>query len=68
MYFAVAGMVRRFDYLDVGLAIVLILIGLKMIAEGFLDIPFDHGRHHRRRRPVSLAKERRRSLDSAAKA
>jgi tellurite resistance protein TerC len=39
LYFAVAGMVRRFDYLDIGLALVLILIGLKMIADGFTEIP-----------------------------
>jgi tellurite resistance protein TerC len=39
LYFALAGMVRRFQYLDLGLSIVLILIGLKMIAEGFIEIP-----------------------------
>lgn len=39
LYFAVAGMIRRFDHLDLGLALVLVLIGLKMIAEGFIEIP-----------------------------
>jgi tellurite resistance protein TerC len=39
LYFAVAGMLRRFEHLDLGLAIVLILIGLKMITEGFVEIP-----------------------------
>jgi tellurite resistance protein TerC len=39
LYFALAGMVRRFQYLDLGLSIVLILIGLKMIAEAFVEIP-----------------------------
>jgi tellurite resistance protein TerC len=39
LYFALAGMVRRFAYLDLGLSIVLILIGLKMIAEAFVEIP-----------------------------
>jgi tellurite resistance protein TerC len=39
LYFAVAGMIRRFDHLDIGLSIVLILIGLKMVAEGFIEIP-----------------------------
>jgi len=71
LYFAVAGMVRRFDYLDVGLSLVLILIGLKMIAEGFIEIPIwlmlssvvglIGGAVL-----LSLAKERRRSRESVA--
>ena len=73
LYFAVAGMVRRFDYLDVGLALVLILIGLKMIADDFTEIPIwltlatvvaiVGGAI-----PLSLVKERRRGRESAAKA
>jgi tellurite resistance protein TerC len=39
MYFAMAGMLKRFAYLHYGLAIVLILVGLKMIGSHFLDIP-----------------------------
>jgi len=39
MYFAMAGMLKRFVYLHYGLAIVLILVGLKMIGSHFLDIP-----------------------------
>jgi tellurite resistance protein TerC len=39
LYFAVAGLMRRFQYLHYGLAIILILIGLKMIADQFVEIP-----------------------------
>ena len=39
MYFAMAGMLKRFAYLHYGLAVVLILVGLKMIGSHFLDIP-----------------------------
>jgi tellurite resistance protein TerC len=39
MYFAMAGMLKRFAYLHYGLAIVLIVVGLKMIGSHFLDIP-----------------------------
>jgi TerC family integral membrane protein len=73
LYFAVAKMVRRFDYLDVGLALVLILIGFKMIADGFIEIPIwltlatvvgiIGGAVL-----LSLAKERRRSRESTAQA
>ncbi|HZD51774.1 MAG TPA: TerC/Alx family metal homeostasis membrane protein, partial [Woeseiaceae bacterium] len=73
LYFALAGMVRRFAYLDLGLSIVLILIGLKMIAEAFIEIPIwvtlavtvavIGGAIL-----ASLAKDRRRSRESVAKA
>src|SRR5260370_33004776 len=39
MYFAMAGMLKRFVYLPYGLAIVLMLVGLKMIGSHFPDIP-----------------------------
>jgi tellurite resistance protein TerC len=39
LYFAVAGLMRRFWLLRYGLAIVLILIGAKMIADEFVEIP-----------------------------
>ena len=39
LYFAVAGLMRRFSLLHYGLAIVLILIGAKMIANEFVEIP-----------------------------
>ena len=39
LYFAVAGLMRRFELLHYGLATVLILIGVKMIADEFLEIP-----------------------------
>jgi tellurite resistance protein TerC len=39
MYFLLAGMMNSFTYLSYGLSIVLMFIGLKMLAEGFLHIP-----------------------------
>src|SRR5450755_4633462 len=39
MYFALAGMMDRFHYLHYGLSVVLILIGAKMLAEHYFDIP-----------------------------
>lgn len=38
-YFAVADMVERLRYLRYGLALLLLLIGVKMIASGFVEIP-----------------------------
>jgi tellurite resistance protein TerC len=39
LHFAVARLMRKFIYLHYGLSIVLILIGAKMIVEGFVHIP-----------------------------
>lgn len=39
LYFLLAGVVDRFHYLKVGLSIVLIFIGLKMLGESFVHIP-----------------------------
>jgi tellurite resistance protein TerC len=39
MYFAVSGLVRSFRFLHAGLAIVLILVGAKMIASRYLQMP-----------------------------
>jgi tellurite resistance protein TerC len=39
LYFAVAGLMRKFRFFHIGLAIVLILIGAKMIAEAYYPIP-----------------------------
>jgi tellurite resistance protein TerC len=39
LYFAVAGLMRRFELLHYGLALVLILIGAKMVADHFVEIP-----------------------------
>ncbi len=39
LYFALAGMMNMFYYLRHGLAVVLTFIGLKMIAERFVDVP-----------------------------
>ncbi len=39
MYFAVSGLMKRFRFLHYGLALVLVLVGLKMIAVNRLHIP-----------------------------
>jgi tellurite resistance protein TerC len=39
MYFALAGMLDLFHYLHYGLAAVLILVGLKMLASHYIDLP-----------------------------
>lgn len=39
MYFALAGMMNRFQYLHYGLAVVLILIGLKMAGSHYVTVP-----------------------------
>ncbi len=39
LYFLLAGIVDKFHYLKVGLSIVLIFIGLKMLGESFVHIP-----------------------------
>jgi tellurite resistance protein TerC len=39
MYFVLADMIERFRYLNVGLSIVLIFIGLKLLVKHWVDIP-----------------------------
>ncbi len=39
MYFAVSGLMKVFRFLHYGLAVVLILVGLKMLAADYLNIP-----------------------------
>ena len=39
MYFLLAGVVDKFVYLKLGLSLVLIFIGLKMLLEHFIHIP-----------------------------
>ena len=39
LYFVVAGMMRRFKYLQVGLAVVLGFVGVKMLISRFYEIP-----------------------------
>ena len=39
LYFALAGIIQRFQYLSVGLAVVLIFVGLKMMLIDFYKIP-----------------------------
>jgi tellurite resistance protein TerC len=38
-YFAVAGLVEHLRYLRYGLSLLLLLVGAKMIASGFIEIP-----------------------------
>ena len=39
MYFAVSGLMRKFRFLHAGLAVVLVLVGLKMIAADYFAVP-----------------------------
>ena len=39
MYFLLAGIVHRFDYLKYGLAVILVFVGLKMLVDKFLHVP-----------------------------
>jgi tellurite resistance protein TerC len=39
MYFAISGLMNRFRFLHAGLALVLVLVGLKMIASNYLRVP-----------------------------
>ncbi len=39
MYFAIASLIGRFEYLKVGLALVLVFIGVKMAISGWVHIP-----------------------------
>lgn len=39
MYFAISGLMRKFRFLHAGLAVVLILVGLKMIAADYFAVP-----------------------------
>lgn len=39
MYFAVSGLMRSFRFLHAGLALVLVLVGVKMIAANYLAVP-----------------------------
>ena len=39
MYFAVAGLMKLFRFLHYGLAVILILVGAKMLAADYFEIP-----------------------------
>jgi tellurite resistance protein TerC len=39
LYFMLSGMMGRFHYLDIGLAVILVFIGAKMLASGFFKVP-----------------------------
>jgi len=39
MYFALAGMLDLFHYLHYGLAVILMFVGAKMLASGYVEIP-----------------------------
>ncbi len=44
LYFLLAGVVEKFHYLKVGLAIVLMFVGVKMLAEGYIHDRFGVGK------------------------
>jgi len=39
LYFLLAGVIGKFHYLKIGLAVVLVFVGLKMLVSGFWEIP-----------------------------
>lgn len=39
LYFALAGMIEKFHFLHYGLSIILVFIGVKMLASGYIEIP-----------------------------
>ena len=39
LYFAVSGVMQLFRYLNIGLAVILVFVGLKMLASHYIDIP-----------------------------
>lgn len=39
MYFAVAGLMKLFRFLHYGLAVILVLVGVKMLAEDYVSVP-----------------------------
>ena len=39
LYFAIAGLIKLFAYLNVGLAVILSFIGLKMLVSGYIHLP-----------------------------
>ncbi|MDA1339847.1 MAG: TerC family protein, partial [Verrucomicrobia bacterium] len=39
LYFAIAGLIKLFAYLNVGLAVILSFIGLKMLLSGYIHLP-----------------------------
>ncbi len=39
LYFALAGVIEKFHFLHYGLSIILIFIGVKMLASGYIEIP-----------------------------
>ena len=39
LYFALAGMIETFHFLHYGLSLILIFIGVKMLASGYVQIP-----------------------------
>ncbi len=41
LYFLLAGLIHRFTYLSVGLGLVLVFIGLKMVGHGYVHIPVE---------------------------
>ena len=46
LYFLLAGVVEKFHYLKIGLSIVLAFVGVKMLAEGFVEEQFHLGKEN----------------------
>jgi tellurite resistance protein TerC len=44
LYFLLAGVVEKFHYLKFGLAVVLMFVGVKMLAEGYIHVRFGVGK------------------------
>ncbi len=45
LYFLLAGVIERFHYLKLGLAVVLVFVGVKMLAESLSPLVMDHAFH-----------------------
>jgi tellurite resistance protein TerC len=41
LYFAVSGIMQLFRYLNIGLAVILVFVGAKMLASGYVDVPIN---------------------------
>ena len=39
LYFAIAGLIKLFAYLNIGLAVILSFIGVKMLISGYIHLP-----------------------------
>lgn len=62
LYFTLAGMLERFRDLRLGIAVVLVLVGVKMVVGEFVDVPAYRGigrrRHGARKRSGDIGPQR----------